>query len=191
MPYQTAVFAEFYADARNEAKERAVEGCEYLNDGYLFTVAPENELKNAYADIEEQIKFVEDNSIELAPVNAFYTLLLCGFLEYMTSYYLEVTKGMRWWDYTGYILNLNGRICAEGLIVFVVGGMAAVYVIVPLIDTALSRVKTKTLSIIGMVLVVTFAADMVYSHYVPNTGEGITDYDAYKKTGAYYTESDA
>ena len=28
---------------------------------------------------------------------AFYTLLLCGFLEYMTSYYLEVTKGMRWW----------------------------------------------------------------------------------------------
>lgn len=73
----------------------------------------------------------------------------------------------------------------------VVGGMPAVYVLVPLIDTALSRVKTKTLSIIGMVLVVTFAADMVYSHYVPNTGEGITDYDAYKKTGAYYTESDA
>ena len=317
VPYQTAVFAEFYADARNEAKERAVEGCEYLNDGYLFTVAPENELKNAYADIEEQIKFVEDNSIELAPVNAFfaenfslwlgssaekqrydevdsvrkqieedtnvingeiyplrlsplwkntsvevvhsvrylrtytilsiimiffafsfigwswevslhlvkdgvfvnrgvmhgpwlpvygsgvslivvllarwrgtpykeafYTLLLCGFLEYMTSYYLEVTKGMRWWDYTGYILNLNGRICAEGLIVFVVGGMAAVYVLVPLIDTALSRVNTKTLSIIGMVLVVTFAADMVYSHYVPNTGEGITDYKAYKESNA-------
>jgi hypothetical protein len=72
VPYQTAVFAEFYADARNEAKERAVEGCEYMNDGYLFTEAPENELKNAYADIEEQIKFVEDNSIELAPVNAFF-----------------------------------------------------------------------------------------------------------------------
>ena len=115
---------------------------------------------------------------------AFYTLLLCGFLEYMTSYYLEVTKGMRWWDYTGYILNLNGRICAEGLIVFVVGGMAAVYVLVPLIDTALSRVNTKTLSIIGMVLVVTFAADMVYSHYVPNPGEGITDYKAYKESNA-------
>jgi uncharacterized membrane protein len=91
---------------------------------------------------------------------------------------------MRWWDYTGYILNLNGRICAEGLIVFVVGGMAAVYVLVPLIDTALSRVNTKTLSIIGMVLVVTFAADMVYSHYVPNTGEGITDYKAYKESNA-------
>ena len=116
---------------------------------------------------------------------AFFTLLLCGFLEYMTSYYLEVTKGMRWWDYTGYILNLNGRICAEGLIVFVVGGMAAVYVLVPLIDTTLSRINTKTLSMICMVLVVSFAADMVYSHYVPNTGEGITDYEAYKKQGVY------
>ena len=92
---------------------------------------------------------------------------------------------MRWWDYTGYILKLNGRICAEGLIVFVVGGMAAVYVLVPLIDTTLSRVNTKTLSMICMVLVVSFAADMVYSHYVPNTGEGITDYEAYKKQGVY------
>ena len=116
---------------------------------------------------------------------AFLTLLLCGFLEYMTSYYLEVTKGMRWWDYTGYILNLNGRICAEGLIVFVVGGMAAVYMLVPLIDTTLSRINTKTLSMICMVLVVSLAADMVYSHYVPNTGEGITDYEAYKKQSVY------
>ena len=33
----------------------------------------------------------------------------------MTSYYFELTKGMRWWDYTGYFLNLNGRICGEGI----------------------------------------------------------------------------
>ena len=110
-------------------------------------------------------------------------MLLCGVLEYMTSYYLEVTKGMRWWDYTGYILNLNGRICAEGLIVFVVGGMAAVYILVPLIDSQLSHVNTKTLSLIAVVLVIAFICDMVYSHYVPNTGEGITDYKAYKETG--------
>ena len=46
----------------------------------------------------------------------------------------------------------------------------------------LSRVNTKTLSVICMILVVTFAAYMVYSHYVPNTGEGITDYKAYKES---------
>ena len=322
VPYKTAAFTEFYADARGEAKERAVEGCEYLIDECLFTDASENELKNAYADIEEHQRFVEEHEIELAPLNAFFaenfslwlgssaekqrydevdsvrkqieedikvingeiyplrlnplwkntsvdvvrsvrylrtytilsivmiffifsfvgwswevclhlvkdgvfvnrgvmhgpwlpvygsgvslivvllarwrgtpykeaflTLLLCGTLEYLTSYYLEVTKGMRWWDYTGYILNLNGRICAEGLIVFVVGGMAAVYVLVPMIDTALSRVNTKTLRIISVTLVIAFAADMVYSHYVPNTGEGITDYNAYKESSESYLTS--
>ena len=113
---------------------------------------------------------------------AFYTMMLCGVLEYFTSYYLEVTKGMRWWDYTGYFLNLNGRICAEGLIVFVVGGMAAVYILVPLIDSTLSRIDPNILRTVCMVLVSAFAVDMVYSHFVPNTGEGITDYEAYKES---------
>ena len=45
---------------------------------------------------------------------ALLTIVLCGFVEYMTSWYLEATKGMRWWDYTGYFLNLDGRICGEG-----------------------------------------------------------------------------
>lgn len=72
VPYKNAAFAEFYADAREEAKQRVIEGCEYLNVEYLFNGAAEEVLKNAYADIEEQIKFVEDHSIELAPVNAFF-----------------------------------------------------------------------------------------------------------------------
>lgn len=113
---------------------------------------------------------------------ALLTILLCGFVEYMTSYYLEITKGMRWWDYTGYFLNLNGRICGEGLTVFCIGGMAAVYLLVPLIDASLSHINPKFLAALGIVLVLTFSADMVYSHYVPNVGEGITDYEAYKES---------
>ena len=70
--YRTAVFTEFYADARGDAKERAIEGSEYLNDEYLFTVASGDELKNAYADIEEHKRFVEAHNIELTPVNAFF-----------------------------------------------------------------------------------------------------------------------
>lgn len=43
-------------------------------------------------------------------------MVLCGCLEYFSSWYLEMTHdGQRWWDYTGYFLNINGRICAEGL----------------------------------------------------------------------------
>ena len=115
-------------------------------------------------------------------VQAVLTILLCGFVEYMTSLYLEVTKGMRWWDYTGYFLNLDGRICGEGLLVFAIGGMAAVYLLVPLLDSALSHINTKVLAAMSIALVIIFTADMIYSHHNPNIGEGITDYDAYKDT---------
>lgn len=113
---------------------------------------------------------------------ALLTIVLCGFVEYMTSFYLEVTKGMRWWDYTGYFLNLNGRICGEGLIVFAIGGMAAVYLLVPLIDSTLSHFNTKAVMAVCIALVIAFGADMIYSRNNPNIGEGITDYDAYKNT---------
>ena len=78
--------------------------------------------------------------------------------------------------------NLNGRICGEGLMVFAIGGMAAVYLLVPIVDSLLSRINPKILAALSIVLVIIFAADMVYSHNTPNIGEGITDYDAYKST---------
>ena len=70
-------------------------------------------------------------------------VVLCGVVEYFTSYYLEVTQGKKWWDYSGYFLNLNGRICAEGLLVFGVGGMAIVYALAPVLDNFIRRQKLK------------------------------------------------
>ena len=114
-------------------------------------------------------------------IEAVAIVLLCGFVEYFTSFYLEVTKGMRWWDYTGYFLNLNGRICGEGLLVFALGGMAAVYLLVPVIDSMLSLVNHKIMRAVCIVLLVIFAADFIYSSANPNVGDGITDYTAYEE----------
>lgn len=112
-------------------------------------------------------------------------VVLCGFIEYMTSWLTELRTGMRWWDYTGYFLNLNGRICGEGLAVFALGGMAAVYLLVPLIDAAVTRVKPKLLIAICVVLMVCFGTDFVYSQFHPNAGAGVTDY---KQAEAVQTE---
>ena len=103
-------------------------------------------------------------------------VVLCGVVEYLSSYFLELSRGMRWWDYTGYFLNLNGRICGEGLAVFCVGGMAAVYLMVPLIDAMVTRIKPKILIPVCIVLIALFAGDLIYSNFVPNVGEGITNY---------------
>ena len=86
-----------------------------------------------------------------------------------------VTDGMRWWDYSGYFLNLNGRICAEGLLVFGIGGLAIVYFIAPVIDDILRRLNEKKVMTVCAALMLIFAADAVYSQFYPNTGEGITN----------------
>ena len=105
------------------------------------------------------------------------TVVLCGFLEYMTSWVMEILNdGVKWWDYSGYFLNLNGRICAEGLLVFGVGGLAIVYLIAPVIDEILSRLNEKKVMTVCAVLMIAFASDAVYSHFRPNVGDGITNY---------------
>ena len=102
-------------------------------------------------------------------------VLLCGCIEYFTGFFLELThNGQKWWDCTGYFLNLHGRICAEGLLVFGIGGMAFVYVIAPLIDNWVKEHLNKKLSAACLVLLLLFGADVVYSHFEPNVGEGVT-----------------
>lgn len=107
-------------------------------------------------------------------------VVLCGFVEYFTSYYLQIAQGRRWWDYSGYFLNLNGRICAEGLFVFGLGGLAIVYLLAPLIDNALRKRNKKPLICIAAVLLGIYTVDQIYSKNHPNTGKGITDYTEYK-----------
>jgi len=109
------------------------------------------------------------------------TIVLCGFLEYMTSLVMEsVTGGTKWWDYSGYFLNLNGRICAEGLLVFGIGGLAIVYIIAPVIDDLTGRLNERKVMTVCTVLLVLFLADAVYSQIHPNTGEGVTDIEEAK-----------
>lgn len=111
-------------------------------------------------------------------LEAISAITLCGVVEYFTHWLLEVTKGTKWWDYSGYFLNLNGRICAEGLLVFMLGGLAIVYALAPIIDNYLRKVNQKRLKSICIVLLVIFVIDVIYSSFNPNMGEGITDYDS-------------
>ena len=103
-------------------------------------------------------------------------VLLCGVVEYFGSWFLEFTKGLKWWDYSGYFINLNGRICAEGLLVFMIGGLAAVYLLAPLIDDQLKKIDRRILALICVLLLLMFGYDGYHSIQNPNTGKGITDY---------------
>jgi len=103
--------------------------------------------------------------------------VLCGFIEYFTAWLLETVNGEKWWDYSGYFLNLDGRICAEGLLVFAVGGCTVVYLIAPLLDAFFKRIDRRLATVICVVLLVAFFSDCCYSFKHPNTGKGITEYE--------------
>lgn len=103
-------------------------------------------------------------------------VVLSGCLEYFISWYLEVTHdGQKWWDYTGYFLNLNGRICAVGLLFFGVAGMMVVYFVAPVLDDLLRKVKPGLLMVVAVLLIMVYAGDQIYSTVNPNTGTGITE----------------
>ena len=112
------------------------------------------------------------------------TVVVCGVVEYFTAYYLETVYDRRWWDYAGYFLNLHGRICAEGLLVFGLGGMAIVYGVAPLFDNLLHKVRHSVLIGLCAALIALFCVDQAYSHFHPNEGEGITDEVVYKTDDA-------
>ena len=102
-------------------------------------------------------------------------VIAAGTIEYFTHLGLELVLGQQWWDYSGYFLNLNGRICAEGLLAFGTGGLLIVYVLAPALDNLVSKLPQPALLVLCMVLVGSFAADVVYSSGHPNMGEGVTD----------------
>ncbi len=104
----------------------------------------------------------------------FLTVLICGVVEYGTSFYLETFKHLKWWDYTGFFLNLHGRICFEGLFFFGLGGLFFVYVLAPILDNFYRKWNPHWKSILCIVLVLCIGVDFLYSSKHPNVGEGIT-----------------
>ena len=110
------------------------------------------------------------------PVLEFITsIILCGLIEYMSGWLLEVRYHQRWWSYDGYFLNLHGRVCAEGLLVFGVGCCVIVYLLAPLFDFLLSKIRQKVLIGICVVLAVLFFGDSIYSSINPNMAEGAVE----------------
>ena len=99
---------------------------------------------------------------------------VCGVVEYTTAWALETFLHKKWWDYTGYFLNIHGRVCFEGLLVFGMAGMAFTYVFSPMLDDLYQKMGMKSRKILCAVLIILFLADLVWSVISPNTGAGIT-----------------
>lgn len=104
------------------------------------------------------------------------SFVLCGIVEYATAWYLETFNHMKWWDYSGYFLNIHGRVCLEGLLVFGLGGCAFTYLVAPILDNIYIKIKPSIRYTVCLLFILFFSVDFVYSSIHPNSGEGITSY---------------
>ena len=104
-------------------------------------------------------------------------VIVCGVLEYTTAWYLEVFMHAKYWDYSGYFLNIQGRICLEGLLVFGLGGCGFTYLLAPVLDNIYSKINSNIKHIFCIIFLIVFSVDFVISTIKPNSGEGISDYE--------------
>lgn len=90
-------------------------------------------------------------------------ILICGILEYATSYIMEKLFHARWWDYSENKYNINGRICLETIIPFGILGVVLIYFVNPFIFDNLVKMPESILNIIAIALAVLFVVDNIVS----------------------------
>ena len=106
-------------------------------------------------------------SVESGLVMTFaLSLVICGLVEYLTSFVLEKIFHARWWDYSQRPMNLHGRVWIGNLLLFGLAGVGIVHVLNPAIDGAIDRVPIGVREALATALLAIIAADFVISFFV-------------------------
>ncbi len=93
-------------------------------------------------------------------------IIICSFLEYMTSYIMEKIFGARWWDYSTKKFNINGRICAETMIPFGLLGLLVIYFLNPFLIKEIDKIDFNILNIISIIILIIFILDLIISFVI-------------------------
>jgi uncharacterized membrane protein len=108
----------------------------------------------------------------IAPVEQGYgttfalSFVLCGVVEYFTSYFMEKRFHARWWDYSQKPMNLHGRVWIGNLILFGLAGVAIIHFFNPMLYRVLDRLPLPVREGLVVGLLAVFAADYVLTHFV-------------------------
>lgn len=86
----------------------------------------------------------------------FFTSLL----EYITSYIMEKLFNERWWDYSTYPFNINGRVCLRNSLLFGIMAFVLIYLVHPHVANLYLRISPKILNPILIIVLVLFIFDI-------------------------------
>lgn len=93
-------------------------------------------------------------------------ILIASIGEYLTSYIMEKVFHARWWDYSDYKFNLNGRICLINCLGFGVLGFILIKYLNNFLYNIYSNFSITTINILFYTLIIIFIIDLIVSFNV-------------------------
>ena len=81
-------------------------------------------------------------------------------IEYVISFICEKIYHTRIWDYSDKFLNINGRVCLEMTVLFIIAGLLILYFFVPPVKKLYDKMG-PSVKYINIVLGVIFLADLI------------------------------
>ncbi len=98
----------------------------------------------------------KDNPIEVF----FFGMIFTSVLEYITSFLLEKIFNAKWWDYTNYKFNINGRVCLVNSLEFAILGLVLTYIAHPFISNIVLQIPSAINQIVALLLFFIIGIDL-------------------------------
>lgn len=96
------------------------------------------------------------------PVLVFFGgMILTSALEYFTSWLMEKLFHEKWWDYSTYKFNINGRVCLLNSTLFGLMSLVVVFGIQPFVERWARSIPLQTMEIFLGAFTVCFVADLI------------------------------
>lgn len=96
----------------------------------------------------------------------FMAIIICGTLEYLTSFFMEKIFKARWWDYSKRKFNINGRVCLGTIVPFGLLGILIMYFLNPFFLGKIEKLPELWLNILFWTLLAIYLIDNVISGIV-------------------------
>ncbi len=93
-----------------------------------------------------------------------YSLLIGGIAEFSISWICEVVFGVKFWDYTGYFLNIGGRTTIPFMLAWGLLGLFLMKVIYPFFSKLIEKIPYKIGQPIYIILLIFIILDMLITY---------------------------
>ena len=79
---------------------------------------------------------------------------------------MEKIFKLRWWGYSNYKYNINGRVCLETAALFGIGGLLVVEVFNPFLLEKIGLINDNIIIILGIILIIIFLIDLFITLFI-------------------------